>query len=46
MLTDTEGEQIVRGDEFSVGHIDPEVLLSQAGGNVQFDGEEFTQEYI
>lgn len=43
MLTDVEwGGQAVRGDEFSMGHADFEVLLTQAGRYVQFDMKEFT----
>lgn len=42
MLTDMEEGQVVRGDEFSMRHGDPEVLLSQPGRYVQFDREEFT----
>lgn len=41
-----EGEQAVRGHECSMGHVDPEVLLSQSGGYVQFDREEFAGVYL
>lgn len=46
MLADMEGEQVVRGDEFSMGHVDFVVPLSQAGRYVQFDMKEFTQGYV
>lgn len=34
--------QAVRGDEFSMGHVDFEVPLEQAGRYVHFDMKEFT----
>lgn len=46
VFMDMEGGQVVRGDELSMGHVDPEVLLSQAGGYVQFDREEYSRVYL